>query len=104
MRGALADLVHYARAQGVPWWTSQQIGSWEQHRRAVKLRASTSSGGTVDLEIDDAPDGFTLLLLGLSGDYRAEPPIQLDHTEFLGRRVPRLITGAGGHRIRLIRV
>ena len=103
MRDAIADLVRYAREQGVPWWTSEQIGTWEVCRREVQVRASQHDG-VLEVEIEDAPAGLTLLLFGLpDGSYRAEPPLPLERIEMLGRSVLRLVTGAGRHSLRLVR-
>lgn len=105
MPEAIADLVRYGREQGVPWWTSERIGTWEACRREARVRTSVRQGdAALDIVIDGAPPGFTLLLFGLpDGDYRAEPPVRLERGAYLGRSALRLVTGAGKHELRLTR-
>jgi hypothetical protein len=103
MPAAIADLVRYSREQGVPWWTSERIGSWEAIRREVLVRASTCErDGTLEVEIEEAPAGFTLLLFGLAnGHYRTEAPVEVTWAKVLGRNVLQLVTRAGSFNIRL---
>ncbi len=47
---ALCDLVEYGRAQGLEWWTSEQIYQWEISRRSVKARFNSSDMFTLYVE------------------------------------------------------
>ena len=44
---ALYDLVDYGQAQGLEWWTSQQIWEWEMRRRAVETEFESDSSLTL---------------------------------------------------------
>ncbi len=44
---ALCALVDYGRAQGLEWWTSQQIYQWELLRRGVTATFDSSDGFTL---------------------------------------------------------
>lgn len=62
---AMSAVVAYGQARGLPWWTSDQIQSWERKRRRVRLRPTKFAGGhvwTVTGE-HDLP-GATLLWFG----------------------------------------
>ncbi len=58
---AFADLVDYGRAQGLEWWTSQQIYQWETLRRSVE--AKFDSGNTFTLRAGNPLREATLLFL-----------------------------------------
>jgi hypothetical protein len=47
---ALCDLVEYGRAQGLEWWTSEQIYQWEMSRRSVRARFNSSDMFTLYIE------------------------------------------------------
>lgn len=44
---ALCGLVDYGRAQGLEWWTSQQIYQWEMLRRSVTAHFAPTGGFTL---------------------------------------------------------
>ena len=58
---AMADVVRYARAQGMPWWTAQQINAWERSRRSVAFADVGAAAATIHVgaPLEDA----TLLVL-----------------------------------------
>ena len=58
---ALRDLVDYGRAQGLEWWTSEQIYQWEMLRRGVE--AEFRSGNSLTLRAPKPLSRATLLLL-----------------------------------------
>jgi len=58
---ALADLVDYGRAQGIEWWTSEQIYQWEMLRRSAEARFS--SDGSLTLRAAKPVRAATLLWL-----------------------------------------
>lgn len=58
---ALLGLVDYGRSQGLEWWTSQQIHSWEKLRRGVQARCEST--GVLTLEAAKPVPEATLLLL-----------------------------------------
>lgn len=66
---ALAGLVDYGRAQGLEWWTTQQICQWETARRGVKARFD--SADTFTLQAGTALSQATLLLLRSQAESRA---------------------------------
>ena len=37
VRDAVIDVVEYAHLKGMEWWTSKQIGDWEQKRRQIRI-------------------------------------------------------------------
>lgn len=91
MQEALADLVSYAQEQEIPWWTSARLAAWEDARRATRVRLQPYQED-MKLDLVDAPPGLTLLLLGLAeGNYRTDPRVHLDWTEYLGRQALRLV-------------
>lgn len=58
---ALAELVDYGRAQGIEWWTSKQICTWEMLRRGV--RAQFEPDSTLSLQAAKPLRESTLLFL-----------------------------------------
>ncbi|MFW6171973.1 MAG: hypothetical protein ACODAD_15910, partial [Planctomycetota bacterium] len=58
---ALSQLVEYARAQGLEWWTNGQIHQWEKRRR--RLRARFDSSHTLMLAPEKPLSEATLLFL-----------------------------------------
>jgi len=58
---ALGALVDYGRAQGLEWWTSEQIYAWEMLRRGVQAKFETP--GAVSLRAPQPLRQATLLLL-----------------------------------------
>jgi hypothetical protein len=65
LKDGVADAVHgvvdYGRAQGLEWWTSEQIYQWEVSRRSVQ--ATFDAHGTLTLRAPRPVNGATLLLL-----------------------------------------
>jgi hypothetical protein len=57
----LTGLVDYGKAQGLQWWTSEQIVQWERLRRSV--RAKFDSAGAVTLHAVKPLQQATLLFL-----------------------------------------
>ena len=57
----LGSLIDYGRAQGLQWWTNQQIYQWESLRRGVE--ATFDSSGGVTLRASRPLSQATLLLL-----------------------------------------
>ncbi len=58
---AICELVDYGRAQGLEWWTSQQIYRWEKLRRGVQ--AKYESDTTFVLQTSEPLREATLLFL-----------------------------------------
>jgi len=58
---ALCDLVDYGRAQGLEWWTNEQIFQWEVRRRNVE--AKFDSGNALTLRSAKPLSKATLLFL-----------------------------------------
>ena len=58
---ALCDLVDYGKAEGIEWWTSEQIYNWEKLRRSVE--ANFHSRNTLTLRAADPLREATLLFL-----------------------------------------
>ncbi len=58
---ALCDLVEYGRAQGLEWWTGEQIYHWEKSRRSVKARFNSSDKFTLYVE-NQLPEATLLFL------------------------------------------
>ena len=58
---ALSELVDYGRAQGLEWWTSEQIYRWESLRRGVE--AKYDSDNTLTLHAAEPLREATLLFL-----------------------------------------
>jgi len=44
----LCSLVEYARAQGMEWWTNEQIYQWEIQRRSVEAKSDSASTFTLN--------------------------------------------------------
>ena len=61
---ALTDVVQYARSQGMEWWTSEQIGTWERQRRQIRLTGQQGNGNEIIYRFisQDSVEGATLLL------------------------------------------
>lgn len=89
MPEAIADIVDYAREQGLAWWTSEQIAAWETARRATRVRCRLGGDG-LQVELGDAPQGLTLLVAGLTGRPKPQEGVKVTEVEFLGRRVLQL--------------
>lgn len=66
---ALCGLVEYGRAQGLEWWTSEQIYQWEILRRS--LAARFDSGNTFTLSAANPLRAATLLFLKSRPEPRA---------------------------------
>jgi hypothetical protein len=78
---ALSDLVEFGRAQGLEWWTSEQICRWEMRRRGVD--AEFISDSTFTLRAARPLSGATLLLL----KSRQQPrPVIINGRPAKGRR------------------
>jgi hypothetical protein len=73
---AFADLVNYARAQGLEWWTNQQVYDWEILRRSVEtkfdscdkftLRAAKPLGEATLLFLRSRPQPRSIVVNGQS--------------------------------------
>ena len=50
MAEALSDLVDYGRAEGLEWWTSEQIYQWEILRRGATAKFHSNSRFTLHLK------------------------------------------------------
>ncbi|WP_235912282.1 hypothetical protein [Ruania zhangjianzhongii] len=44
-RQACVEVAAEARGRGMPWWTAEQINTWERARRGVRLQIETVDGG-----------------------------------------------------------
>ncbi|WP_020575571.1 hypothetical protein [Actinopolymorpha alba] len=52
-----------ARRRGMPWWTSEQLNSWERGRRGVQLAVSSADGELrVEITAEQAVKGAGVLL------------------------------------------
>lgn len=58
---ALGDLVDYGRAEGLQWWTNEQVYQWEVLRRSVQ--AEFNSDNTITLRAPKRLSKATLLML-----------------------------------------
>ena len=58
---ALSELVDYGRAQGLEWWTNEQIYKWEISRRSVEV--TFDSDNTLTLRAEKPLRESTLLFL-----------------------------------------
>ncbi|MEX2537002.1 MAG: hypothetical protein WD273_15500 [Trueperaceae bacterium] len=104
MREALADVVSYAREQGLEWWTSERLAEWEMARRAATVSVKPEERGTLVVELENAPEGLTLHLPGIAvGTYGADIGVQPEWVDLYGQRVLRLTLPAGTSRVRLAR-
>ncbi len=81
---ALADVVRYAREQGLPWWTAAQINAWERGRRAVSF--ADVRGGGADLTAGAPLEDATLLVLRVGDEERG---LQIDGRPAAARSVAR---------------
>jgi hypothetical protein len=66
---ALAGLVDYGQAQGLEWWTNQQIRQWEGLRRGVQ--AKFHSADLLTLQVPRSLSQATLLLLKPQAEQRS---------------------------------
>ena len=101
---AMADVVAYARAQGLPWWTAEQINAWERDRRQLTFANVGPADATVRVGADltDA----TLMVIQTGAQPHAvtldERPAQVRSVERYGFRfqaVTETLT-AGAHALR----
>ena len=78
---ALRDVVQYAQAQGMEWWTSEQIGIWERQRRKVRLIDMQVNGSEITYHFTspEAIEAVTFLLPLFTGS--VELSIQIDGTQ-----------------------
>ncbi len=84
---ALTDVVQYARAQGMEWWTSEQIGAYERHRRQVQQMGAIADGDgmTYRFTASTPISGATFLLpLSAGGD---QPSIRINGADADWERV-----------------
>ncbi|MCY4436706.1 MAG: hypothetical protein OXE05_05160 [Chloroflexi bacterium] len=100
---AMAQVVAYARQQGLPWWTSEEINAWERSRRTLSFGEVESSGFSVHVgaPLEDA----TLLLLetgserrAISVDRRPMPTRSVERYGFRFQAVTQTLA-AGEHRL-----
>ena len=73
-RQACVDVADAARKRGMPWWTAEQINTWERARRGVQVQLEVVDGGwriTVHSTVA-VPDAA--LLLALPSSARPEDP------------------------------
>jgi hypothetical protein len=61
----LSDLLDYGRAQGLEWWTNEQIYQWEIQRRSVTAKFGPNN--SVTLQTEKPVSGATLLFLKSTG-------------------------------------
>ena len=78
---ALRDVVQYAQAQGMEWWTSEQIGIWERQRRKVRLIDMQVNGSEITYHFTspEAIEAVTFLLPLFTGHVQFS--IQIDGTQ-----------------------
>jgi hypothetical protein len=53
-RRACARVAEEARQRGMPWWTSEQLNSWERSRRGVRLHAATEADRSVRVTVESS--------------------------------------------------
>ena len=81
---AMAQVVAYARQQGLPWWTSEEIDAWERSRRAMSFGEVGDHGAS--LRAGSSLVDATLLLLETGSERRA---ISVDRRAMPTRSVER---------------
>jgi hypothetical protein len=81
---AMADVIAYARAQGMPWWTAQKINAWERDRRKMAFGAVNEGGAS--LSVGASLEDATLLVLESD---ESQPKFSIDGQSVPSRSVER---------------
>ena len=81
---AMADTVEYALQQGLPWWTAEEINTWERSRRKLAFGEVEHSGFSVHA---GAPLEDATLLVLQKGDEQCD--LLIDGQPAASRRVDR---------------
>ena len=74
VRDAVIDVVEYAHLQGMEWWTSEQIGDWEQKRRQIRIIHQRHDRFTITSPISVGSVTFIFLIPDTINDFS----IQID--------------------------
>ncbi len=62
-RAACIELAAQARRRGMPWWTAEQISTWERQRRLVQVRITQDDGGAdLIVQSNSSVDGAAVLI------------------------------------------
>ncbi len=100
---AMAQVVAYARQQGLPWWTSEEINVWERSRRTLSFGEVSDHGASLSAGASLA--NATLLLLetgserhAISVDRQSMPTRNVERYGFRFQAVTQTLA-AGEHRL-----